>query len=117
MPEPESSVDVATGSAMQRAVGAEQDARRIIAEAATQAAAAIERARADARARLNAVPGRIARVRERSERAVQAALAGIQSDEVAATSKLHEAVLAPELLERSVAQLVGRLTGAKQGGA
>lgn len=115
MPEPESPVDVVVGSAMQRAVSAEQDARRIIAEAEAEAAAMVERARADSRARLNAVPGRIARVRERSERAVQAALAGIQADEIAATAKLREAVLAPDLLERSVAQLVGRLTGAGQG--
>ena len=112
MAESVSSQDAAAGGALQRAVRAEQDARRIIAEAEVEAAATVERARAAARARLNGVPDRIARLRERGEHAVRAALTGIQAEEATATSKLRETVLAPELLERSVAQLVGRLTGA-----
>ena len=99
------------GSAMQQAVAAEQAARSAIAEAEAQAATAVESARAKARAILNAVPGRIARLRERGLRTVQRALAVISAEEAAAALKLREAAYAPEVLDRTVDQLAQRLTG------
>lgn len=112
MPDPSSPMDgAAAGSAMQRAVAAEQDARRAIAEAETAAAAAVEAAHASARAILNAVPGRIMRLRERGARTVHKALATLAAEEAAASARLREADYAPGLLERTVARLAGRLTG------
>lgn len=100
-----------SGSAMQQAVAAEQAARSAIADAEAQAAASVENARAKARAILNAVPGRIARLRERGMRTVQRALALIAAEEAAAAQKLRETAYAPEVLDRTVDQLVKRLTG------
>jgi len=100
-----------SGNAMQQAVAAEQAARRAIAESEAQAVATVERARAQARTILNAVPGRIGRLRERGLRTVQRALAAIEADETAATLKLRETAYAPELLERALDRLVRRLTG------
>jgi len=100
-----------SGSAMQQAVAAEQAARSVIADAEAQAATAVENARARARAIVNAVPGRTARLRERGLRTVQRALALIAAEEAAAALKLRETAYAPEVLDRTVEQLVKRLTG------
>ena len=106
---------MAAGSAMQQAVAAEQAARNAIADAEAQAAAAVENARARARAILNAVPGRIARLRERGTRTVQRALAVIAAEEAAAALKLRETAYAPEVLDRTVDRLARRLTGDGRG--
>lgn len=96
---------------MQRAVVAEQDARQAIADAQAAAARAVEVARAQARALLDAVPDRIARLRARGARTVQRALAEIQADEAAALRALGETAFPPELLAPTTAALVARLTG------
>ena len=100
------------GSDMQRAVSAEQDARRAIAAAETAAVAQVEAARAAARAILNAVPERIERLRGRGVRAAERALAAIQAEEGAALRALRETALPAELIEPTTAALVARLTGA-----
>lgn len=111
MPDSRIPATAASGSAMQRAVVAEQDARKAIADAQADAAAAVEAARAQARAILNAVPDRITKLRARGAHAVQRALAGIQEEEAAALRALGETAFPEELLEPTTAALVARLTG------
>ena len=113
MAEPTSSPGTAAGSAMQRAVVAERDARHAIADAEVAAAAAVEAARAQARAILNAVPDRITRLRARGIRTVQRALAEIQAEEAAATAALGATAFPAELLEPTTDALVARLAGGK----
>ena len=105
----------AGGSAMQRAVVAEQEARRAIAEAEGTARADVEAARAQARAILNAVPARIAKVRVRGANAVRGALAQIEAEEAQATAALRESALPEELLGPATQALVARLTGGTPG--
>ena len=102
---------MSAGSAMQQAVAAEQAARDAIAAAEKDAAAALEAARVQSRAILNAVPARIARLRERGDRAVGRALAQIAADEREQLLKLHEAGAAPDEFDRAVAQVARRLAG------
>jgi len=111
MPDSKLPATPAAGSAMQRAVVAEQDARKAIADAQAAAAAAVEAARAQARAILNAVPDRITRLRARGAHAVQRALAEIQAEEAAALRALGETAFPPELLGPTTDALVARLTG------
>jgi len=96
---------------MQRAVVAEHDARQAIADARVAAATAAEAARADARAILDAVPGRIARLRARGARAVQRAVAEIAAEEDTAMRALRETAFPAPLLEPTTQALVARLTG------
>jgi len=110
MPEPKIPGDAA-GSAMQRAVVAEHDARQAIAAAQVSAAAELEAARAQARAIANAVPDRIARLRARGTRAVQRALAQLEADEAAALQALGQSAFPPGLVEPTTAALVARLSG------
>jgi hypothetical protein len=114
MPDLKSSAAPATGSDMQRAVVAEQDARRAIADAEAAAAAELEAARAQARAILDAVPARIERLRQRGARDVERALVEIGSEEAIAMQALGETALPAELLEPTTAALVARLTGAPE---
>lgn len=100
-----------SGSAMLRAVVAEQDAREAIAAAEMQAALDIDRARNQARAILNAVPSRIERLRLRGERAAQRAVAAIQAEEQAALAALAATALPEELLGPATAAVAARLTG------
>ena len=111
MPDARIPASAASGSAMQRAVVAEQDARRAIADAQAAAAATVEEARAQARAILNAVPDRITKLRGRGARAVERALSGIKAEETAALQALGETAFPAELLEPTTAALVARLTG------
>src|SRR5690349_20770829 len=111
MPDPPSP---AAGSDMQRAVVAEQDARRAIAAAASSAAAEVEAARAQARAMLNAVPARIERLRGRGARAVQRAVATIEAEEQDALRALGDTAFPAELLEPTTQALVERLTGTEE---
>lgn len=106
-----SSEVAAAGSDMQRAVVAEQDARRAIAAAESAAAGQLEAARAQARAILNAVPARIERLRERGARAVQRAVAQIRAEEQDALRSLGDTAFPAELLEPTTQALVERLTG------
>jgi hypothetical protein len=80
MPETRRPADAA-GSAMLRAVVAEQDAREAIAAAEVQAAKDIDAARTRAREILNAVPSRIERLRLRGERATAALAARLAGGE------------------------------------
>jgi len=112
MPDSRSAGPLAAGSDMQRAVVAEQDARRAIADAEAAAAAEVEAARAQARAILDAVPARIERLRQRGARAVERALVEINSEEAIALQALGATALPAELLEPTTAALVARLTGA-----
>ena len=102
----------AAGSAMQRAVVAERDAREAIVAAEMQAALDIDQARTRAREILNAVPGRIERLRLRGSRAVQRAIADIQAQEAAALAALGDAAFPAELLEPTTAAVAERLTSA-----
>lgn len=102
----------AAGAAMRQAVGAEQDARRAIVEAEAQAVADIEAARAEARALLNAVPDRIARLRARGASAVEKALSAIRAEEAITAQRLNEAAPPPERDEAAVAEVAQWLTGA-----
>lgn len=110
MPEPVVPASAA-GSAMQRAVVAEQDARRAIAQAGTESAAAVEAARAQARAILDAVPERLTRLRARGARAVEQALAGIKAEETAALEALGTTAFPAALREPTTQALAARLTG------
>ena len=105
------SSSAASGSAMQRAVVAEADARQAIATAEAAAAAAVEQARGQARAILDAVPGRIDRLRQRGANAVEHALAEIEAESKAAMAALGQTALPEELLEPATAALAARLTG------
>ncbi len=100
-----------SGSAMLRAVVAEQDAREAIAAAEVQAALDIDRARTQARTLLNAVPSRIERLRLRGERAAQRAVAAIEAEERAALAALGQAAFPEELLAPATAAVAARLTG------
>lgn len=111
MPDSRMPASVASGSAMQRAVVAEQDARKAIADAQAAAATAVEAARAQARAILNAVPDRITKLRARGARAVQRALAEIGNEQTVALQALGETAFPAELLEPTTEALVLRLTG------
>lgn len=113
MPEPVFPASAA-GSAMQRAVIAEQDARLAIAQAGTEAAAAVEAARAQARAILDAVPDRLTRLRARGARAVEQALAAISAEEAAALQALGVTAFPADLLDRTTEALVARLTGVEK---
>jgi len=104
-----------SGSDMQRAVSAEHDARRAIADAQTAAAAQLEAARAAARTLLSAVPGRIERLRARGARAADRALAAIKTEESAALAALRDTALPDDLIEPATAALVARLTGGPTG--
>ena len=110
-----SSPGAAAGSAMQRAVVAERDARGAIAAAETAAAAAVEAARAQARAILTAVPDRITRLRARGARTVQRALIDIQAEEAAAMAALGTTAFPEELLGPTTDALVTRLSGGEPG--
>ena len=114
MPDSKSAGPPAAGSDMQRAVVAEQEARRAIAEGEAAAAARVEAARTQARAIVNAVPARIERLRQRGARAVERALVGINSEEAIALQGVGETALPPELLEPTTEALVARLTGAPE---
>ena len=114
MPEAKSAAPAPAGSDMQRAVVAEQDARRAIAEAETRATAQVEAARAQARAILNAVPGRIERLRGRGTRAVQRAVAQIEAEEQGAMRSLGDTAFPAELMAPTTEALVARLTGAPE---
>jgi hypothetical protein len=98
---------------MQRAVVAEQDAREAIAAAEMQAAIDIDRARTRARAILDAVPARIERLRQRGQRAVQRAVAGIAAQEAAALAALGETAFPPELIGPATAAVAEHLSGAQ----
>ena len=106
-----SSDGAVAGSAMLRAVVAERDAREAIAAAEMQAAVDIDQARTRARAILDAVPGRIERLRLRGARAVQRALAEIAAQEAAALAALGDAAFPDELIEPTTAAVAARLTG------
>lgn len=111
MPEPVFPASAA-GSAMQRAVIAEQDARLAIAQAGTDAAAAVESARAQARAMLDAVPARIERLRLRGTHAVEQALKAIAADEAAALQALGQTAFPQELMQPVTDAVAARLSGA-----
>jgi F0F1-type ATP synthase membrane subunit b/b' len=110
---PDSTVpgSAAAGSAMQRAVVAERDARQAIADEQAAAAAAIETARAEARAILDGVPGRIERLRARGARVTERAIAEIQVAEAAAMRALGDSALPAPLLAPATQSLAARLTG------
>ena len=114
MPEAKSAAVAPAGSDMQRAVVAEQDARRAIAAAEAVAADQVEKARAEARAILNAVPARIERLRGRGTRAVQRAVAQIEAAEQAETRALGDTAFPAEMLAPTTDALVARLTGAQE---
>lgn len=101
----------ATGSAMLRAIVAEQDARDAIAAAEMQAAADIDAARTRARAMLNAVPSRIERLRLRGERSVQRALAEIRAEEQAAQAALGRTAFPEALLQPATEAVAAGLSG------
>ena len=103
----------AAGTAMQRAVVAERDARRAIADAQAAAVVAVEAARAEARAILDTVPGRIERLRARGTHAVQRAVAQIEAGEAEAMRVLGDTAFPADLLEPTTRALVARLTGGK----
>ena len=111
MPDATSSEGVAAGSAMQRAVVAERDAREAIAAAEMQAALDIDNARTRAREILNAVPARIERLRQRGARAVQRAVARIEAEEAAALAALGETAFPPEQVEPTTVAVAARLSG------
>jgi len=113
MPDAPVSERGAAGSAMQRAVVAERDAREAIAAAEMQAALDIDKARTHAREILNAVPGRIERLRLRGGRAVQRAIVEIQAQEAAALAALGDAAFPAELLEPTTTAVAERLTSAQ----
>jgi hypothetical protein len=117
MPEPTSAASAAAGSAMQRAVVAEQDARRAIADAETAAAASVEAARAQAREILSAVPARIERLRARGARAAEKTRRGIAADEAAALRALDATAFPDELIEPVTGAVAARLTGDEPGAA
>jgi hypothetical protein len=111
MAHPTSGSGAPPGSAMQRAVAAEADARHAIGQAEAEAAAALAAARARARAILDAVPRRVARLRQRGANAVRKAIAAIQAEEAAALQSLGKTALPPELMEPATEALAARLTG------
>lgn len=115
MPEPTSAASAAAGSAMQRAVVAEQDARRAIADAETAAAASVEAARAQARELLNAVPARIERLRLRGARVAGKNLRRIAAEEAAALQALGATAFPGELLEPVTGAVAAALTGGEPG--
>jgi len=94
---------------MREAVAAEQAARRAISEAEAAAAASVAQAHARARVILNAVPGRIMRLRERGARTVQKALGRLAGEEAATLARLRGIEHAAELLERTVERVARRL--------
>jgi hypothetical protein len=112
MPETSRPADAA-GSAMLRAVVAEQDARETIAAAEVQAATDIDAARTRARAILDAVPERIERLRLRGERAVQRALARIHAEEQAALAALDQGAFPEERIGPATAAVAARLAGSE----
>lgn len=114
MPDATLSEGAAAGSAMQRAVVAERDAREAIAAAEQQAALDIDQARTRARAILNGVPKRIERLRQRGARTVERAMAEIRAQEAAALAALGETVFPAELIEPTTAAVAARLGGDEQ---
>jgi hypothetical protein len=117
MPEPTSVASAAAGSAMQRAVIAEQDARRAIAGAEAASAASLEAARAQARELLNAVPARIERLRARGARTAGKALQRIAAEEAAALQALGATAFPDELVEPVTDAVAAALTGGEPGAA
>jgi len=111
MPDAKVSDGAAAGSAMQRAVVAERDAREAIAAAEQQAALDIDQARTRARAILNEVPKRIERLRQRGARTVERAMAAIRAEEAAALAALGETAFPPELIAPTTATVAARLSG------
>jgi F0F1-type ATP synthase membrane subunit b/b' len=114
MPERIANADAAAGSAMQRAVVAERDAREAIATAEQQAALDIDRARTRARAILDQVPARIERLRQRGARAVAHAVAQIQAEEAAALAALGAKAFPEDLLGPTTAAIAARLAGGEE---
>lgn len=104
----------ASGSAMQRAVVAEQDARRAIADAERAAQKDVEQARARARAILSAVPDRIARLRVRGANAVRKAIGAIEAEEAEALRALGDSAFPADLLEPATQALAEDLTGGRK---